>query len=191
MQELPCTKPPRITICGIAELGGHAGARVTHVLSILDPETPVPAAFDRFGAHERLELRFHDVIEERLPGYDSPQRHHIEELLAFGRTLGAGVYAEPHILVHCHMGISRSTAAATLLLAEAEPERHPDEIVAEIARIRDQAWPNLRMIEIGDGMLGRGGSLVRAVRDRHLQMAAALPHVAEFMRSSGRARELD
>jgi predicted protein tyrosine phosphatase len=89
------------------------------------------------------------------------------------------------------MGISRSTAAATLLLAEAEPERHPDEIVAEIARIRDQAWPNLRMIEIGDGMLGRGGSLVRAVRDRHLQMAAALPHVAEFMRSSGRARELD
>ena len=62
--------------------------------------------------------------------------------------------------------------------------------MAEIARVRSKAWPNLRMIEIGDALLGRDGKLVRAVRDRHHQMARALPAVADFMRDNGREREL-
>lgn len=31
---------PRITICGISELGEHSAAGVTHVLSILGPNAP-------------------------------------------------------------------------------------------------------------------------------------------------------
>jgi len=63
--------------------------------------------------------------------------------------------------------------------------------MAEIGRRREKAWPNLRMIEIGDAMLGLKGDLVRAVRDRHHQMARALPQVADYMRDTGRGRELD
>jgi predicted protein tyrosine phosphatase len=183
--------PFKTTICGIDELTGHSDARVTHVLSILDPGTPEPDAFGRFGEHQRLELRFHDVIESRVPGYDPPQRHHIEAMLGFGRDMMRGPVEPVHLLVHCHMGISRSTAAAILLMAEAEPERPPAAIVDQVAAIRPKAWPNLRMIEIGDQLLGLEGALVEAVRERHRQMAEAMPHIIAFMRDSGRGRELD
>jgi hypothetical protein len=58
--------PFRTTICGIDELGDHCELGVTHVLSILDPDAPEPPVFGSFGEHSRIELRFHDVIEERL-----------------------------------------------------------------------------------------------------------------------------
>ena len=183
--------PFKITICGIEELGAYSNANVTHVLSILDPSTPEPEAFGRFADHARLELRFHDVIEEQVPGYDPPQPHHIADLLDFGRGLIREPEGTAHLLVHCHMGISRSSAAATLLLAEARPDHPAVEIVAQIVNVRSKAWPNLRMIELGDEMLGFKGNLVKAVRERHRQMALALPQVADFMRGSGRARELD
>jgi predicted protein tyrosine phosphatase len=191
MLENSGASPFKITICGIDELVDYSDANVTHVLSILDPATPEPLAFGNFGAHAKLELRFHDVIEEHVAGYDSPQPHHIESLLAFGRDLIKQPAGETHLLVHCHMGISRSTAAALLLLAEAMPNRSAKEMMAEIATVRSKAWPNLRMIEIGDEMLGLNGDLVQAVRDRHRQMATALPQVADYMRETGRGRELD
>lgn len=191
MRENPGLSPFKITICGIDELIDHSAARVTHVLSILDPGTPEPAAFGSYGEHARLELRFHDVIEEHVAGYDSPQPHHIEELLAFGRDLIGEPEGTAHLLVHCHMGISRSTAAAALLLAEARPEWSAQQVMARIADVRAKAWPNLRMVELGDAMLGRNGDLVRAVRARHRQLATALRQVADFMRDTGRSRELD
>ena len=55
--------PLNITVCGLDELAAHCETGASHVLSILDPDHPVPEAFGRFGEHEKLELRFHDVIE--------------------------------------------------------------------------------------------------------------------------------
>jgi predicted protein tyrosine phosphatase len=103
------------------------------------------------------------------------------------------VSAEPgdkRLLVHCHAGVSRSTAATTLLLAQASPDLGADEIMGEIARTREKAWPNLRMIEIGDAMLGRDGALIRAVRARHRAMALKNPHLVSFFRGLGREREV-
>ncbi len=183
--------PFKITICGIDELTLHAASGTTHVLSILDPETPEPEAFGRFNEHARLELRFHDVIEATIPGLDPPQPHHIEALLGFGRDMMRDAGPAANLLVHCHMGISRSTAAAVLILSAAQPDRPPADIMADIAGIRPKAWPNLRMIEIGDRMLGHRGALVSAVRERHREVARAQPLVVDFMRQSGRGRELD
>ena len=49
--------PFKIRVCGIDELAGHCDAGVSHVLSILDPDWPVPEAFRAFGEHAKLELR--------------------------------------------------------------------------------------------------------------------------------------
>jgi hypothetical protein len=38
-------------------------AGVSHVVSILDPDWPMPSAFGACGEHQRLELRFDDLIE--------------------------------------------------------------------------------------------------------------------------------
>jgi predicted protein tyrosine phosphatase len=182
------TLPFRMTVCGIAELGLHGQAKVTHVLSILDPEWPVPEAFGAYGEHVKLELRFHDVIEEdtdELP----PQLVHVEQLLAFGRSLDKEPAA--HLLVHCHAGVSRSSAAMALLLAQAAPVRPAEKIFADILAIRPQIWPNLRIIEMGDALLGRNGALVAAVAGIYRHQIRQEPRLADEFRANGRGREVD
>jgi hypothetical protein len=56
------------------------------VRSILDPDWPVPEAFGSFGEQKKLELRFHDVIEEDA-GRAPPQKEDVVRLLEFGRDL--------------------------------------------------------------------------------------------------------
>ena len=88
----------RITICGIPELGEHSAAGVTHVLSILGPNSPDPPEFAAFAPHRRLILRFHDVIEPQ-PDQIAPTREDVERLLvnqayfrSYAQDLGAAVF---------------------------------------------------------------------------------------------------
>lgn len=181
--------PFRVTVCGIEELEGHCQARVSHVLSILDPGYPVPEAFGTFGEHERLELRFHDVIDEG-PGWIPPKEEHVRRILELGRH----VVAEPgtgHLLVHCHAGVSRSTAALTMILAQADPARAAADAMAAVAAIRPQAWPNLRMIEMADRLLARRGELIAAAHRRYRVAMAERPTLGQYMRDAGRNREVE
>ncbi len=181
--------PFGITVCGIEELAGHCSTNASHVLSILDPDHPVPEAFGAFGEHEKLELRFHDIIEE-LPERIAPDSGHIERILALGRSLLVEPSPTAHLLVHCHAGVSRSTASMVLILAHALPEQPADAVLAMVHGIREKAWPNLRMIEIGDAMLGRNGTLVDATHALHRLQIEVRPHIAEFMEREGRGREV-
>jgi len=177
----------RVTVCGVAELAGHSAVGVTHVLSLLDPGFPDPDAFGAFGEHERLDLRFHDITEER-PGMQAVSREDVSALLRFGRDIMRE--PEAHLLVHCHMGISRSTASMALILAQARPDRPALEALAEVRRIRNRIWPNLRVIELGDGLLGRGGELVAAAIARYRHVIERRPDVAQMMTEMGRGREV-
>jgi predicted protein tyrosine phosphatase len=181
-----------LTVCGLDELDGYSGRRVTHVLSILDPDCPDPESFGRWDRHHRLTLRFHDIIEP-IPGQVLPEREHVEQILAFADDLAADAHQreEGHLLVHCHMGISRSTAAMIMLLAQAYPAEDEAAIVARLTAIRSQAWPNLRMIGFADEILGRGGRLSAAVSRLHARQLADKPHLADTFRRFGRAREVD
>lgn len=181
--------PFGITVCGIEELAGHLRAGASHVLSILDPDYPVPEAFGAFGEHEKLEVRFHDIIDE-TPGLLLPQPQHVERILALGRDLLSEPVAKAHLLVHCHAGISRSTASMALILAQALPEQPAGTILMLVHGMREKAWPNLRLIEIGDAMLGRNGTLVEATHALHRLQIERRPHIAEFMELGGRGREV-
>jgi predicted protein tyrosine phosphatase len=179
--------PFRVIICGIAELGQHCTAGVTHVLSILDPEWPDPDAFDAFLPHRRLALRFHDIIEP-VPARLPPSRRDVEELLAFGREIDASSVS--HLLVHCHAGVSRSTAAAALILAQAFPDRPADEALRAVVRLRPHAWPNLRILEFGDELLGRNGEIVTAAAQVYRRVLDRDPLWQEAMIDGGRGREV-
>ncbi|HET8726009.1 MAG TPA: protein-tyrosine-phosphatase [Alphaproteobacteria bacterium] len=181
--------PFEITVCGIEELSGFCEVGVSHVLSILDPDWPPPSAFGGYGEHERLELRCHDIIDER-EDLIAPRRADVELLLKFGRDLMREPPARAHLLVHCHAGISRSTASMALILAQARPDRPAVEALAEVKRIRPQAWPNLRIVEMGDALLGRDGELVAAVREHYGEVAARDADWARRMVEAGRGREV-
>jgi predicted protein tyrosine phosphatase len=118
-----------------------------------------------------------------------PTAAHVARLLAFGDdVMVAGAAA--HLLIHCHAGISRSTAAAALLLAQATPARRPEDIFAEIARLRPRAWPNLLLLELGEAALGRTGEIVPAVAAQYRRVLAADPQFGVFITDSGRGREV-
>ena len=179
------------TVCGLEELSGHGEAGVSHVLSLLDPGTPEPTAFEGYGVHRRTTLRFHDCLG---PGTDKhgtilvpPEREDVASILAFGRDLeDAG-----HVLVHCHYGLSRSTAALLMLFAQGEPETQAQALVERLHALREPAWPNARMIGFADEALGRGGELSEAVRRLHALQLTVRPHLADLLRGLGRGLEVE
>ena len=181
--------PFGLTVCGLSELCNFGGGKVSHVLSILDPEMAEPSDFGDYGEHERLELRFHDIIEPTR-GQIAPERSDVERILDFGRDLLSDPVDCRHLLVHCHAGVSRSTAALTMILAQASPDRPAAEAMAAVGGIRHKAWPNLRMIEFADEILERRGELVDAVRARHRSYGRERPDLVQFMIDNGRVREV-
>ncbi|MGF1610095.1 MAG: tyrosine phosphatase family protein [Kiloniellales bacterium] len=144
-------------VCSLADMPGCvARLRPRHVVSLLPPHelpaTPAGLAPER---HLRLGL---DDVYEALPGQVAPARSHIEALVGFA----AGWDRDTPLLVHCFAGISRSTAAALILLC-LESERREAEAAELLARQAPHAQPNRRMIELADELLGRRGRLSAAV----------------------------
>ena len=182
-----------LTICGLEELEQHSARAVTHVLSIVDPDCPDPDAFRVYDSHHRTILRFHDIIEP-FAGFVHPDQAHVEAVLAFGEGLRRDASSrreDGHLLVHCHAGISRSTAAMAMLLAQTYPDRDETAIFDRLVSIRPQAWPNSRMIGFADRLLSRKGRLNAALARLYAKQLAARPELEETMRRHGRGREVD
>jgi predicted protein tyrosine phosphatase len=181
-----------LTICGIDELVLQSTRQVTHVLSVLDPELPEIEAFGTFGEHSRVTLRFHDIIDPAT-GKIVPKAEHVADILRFGDNLrqSAAGRVEGHLLVHCHMGISRSTAAMLSLLAQVNPDESEDALFGRLRAVRPQAWPNSLMIGFADEQLGRQGRLVAALRRHYGHQIKADPKFVDWMERLGRRRELE
>ena len=179
-----------LTICGLADLDYHSSRGVTHVLSILDPEWPEPESFGAYDPHHRLTLRFDDAIEPG-PELKLPTRDDVQAIVDFGRRMIADVASDPcHLLVHCHAGVSRSTAAVAVLLAQQSPQRDETEVLDQLIRLRPQAWPNSLMIAFGDELLERGGRLSAALGKLYARQLRRDPHAKRLFRALGRGREV-
>jgi predicted protein tyrosine phosphatase len=182
-----------LTICGLEELGHHSSRGVTHVLSILDPEWPEPEVFSAYGSHHRITLHFHDAIE---PGPDLmlPKPEHVEAILNYGRLLAEDgtTRDKAHLLVHCHMGVSRSTAAMVMLMTQSNPQLGEERIFGQLLELRPQAWPNSLMVKFADDQLGLRGRLIAALGRFYAQQLAERPEMMEhFMITPGRRREIE
>jgi predicted protein tyrosine phosphatase len=191
MQAMPAflsAPDTRLSICGLEEIAALRDRSVTHVLSILDPGWPDPAAFAEWEAHIRHTLRFHDVIAE-YPGFEAPTAAHVEAVIGFGQAIEAAGEPVGHLLIHCHAGVSRSTASLAILLAREMPGRE-GAVFERLRAVRPQAWPNSRMIDFADGLLGSGGRLSAALRAHYQRQTARRPELTEMIRSLGRGTEI-
>lgn len=146
-----------IYICGLSTvLAAAAQVQPRYLISITDPETPAPQV-PGIPPARHLKLMFHD-IDAPQSGYVAPQSDHIASLIAFA----AGWDCQSPLLVHCHGGASRSTAAAVILKAVIMEGRERD--VTHLLRTRAaHASPNRRMIALADTLLARNGRLIAAV----------------------------
>ena len=176
----------KLIICGIPELTDHSGAGVSHVLSIIDTHEPVPPALDQFSGIDHELIRFDDVVAE-YPGYEACTSKHIERLLDFGER--AHAKADSHMLIHCHAGISRSQAAAAILMCQHAPGRE-EESFLRLLQLRKHGWPNTRMVEFADELLLRDGALLRGLQAYRVALIAAKPNLRDVIRNIGRGHEL-
>ena len=163
---------------------------MSHVLSILDPRLVERPSFAAFGEHRRLELYFDDILEP-LEGQVAPQRGHVDAILRFAEDLLVDLPRDAHLLVHCHMGISRSSAALALVLARVRPDLPTPQVLGEVLRVRQRAWPNLRLIELGDAALERHGELIAALAAVYSLQLQRHPELQRYFIECGRQREVD
>ena len=133
--------------------------RPTHLLGILDPLTPDPLAYRHDPAHRlALVLRFRDVDAADPEG---PGGHHVAAIIDFAdRAVTASRKQEVRLLIHCHAGISRSTASAYIALVRDRGIDRAPEAFAELLRVTAQPWPNRSLVELADRQLAAEGRLL-------------------------------
>lgn len=85
------------------------------------------------------------------------------------------------VIIHCKGGASRSTAVALGVLSALNPRKDADYLVALLLDIRPIAAPNLVIVGLADALTGRGGTLLKAVKDS--KQIAATRSLADIGRS--------
>ncbi|HXW23807.1 MAG TPA: protein tyrosine phosphatase [Xanthobacteraceae bacterium] len=147
-----------IHVCSLARLHAtveETGARrVVTLMRDVELVRRPPTIAD--ADHLRLRL---DDISQPVDGYTVPAEEHIAELLAFVHDWDR---AAP-LVMHCYAGVSRSTAGAFVSACALNPRRAETEIAWDIRRRSPTATPNIRIVALGDRMLGRRGRMVEAI----------------------------
>ena len=140
-----------------------------HVLSIGGAAEDPPDGLARV-AHTRLV--FEDLHSEERGG---PRRADVAAVIDLARELRHPEHVAGTVLVHCLAGVSRSTAAAMIIIAcWLGDHARSAEIYDHVRAIRACAVPNLHMLELADDLLGTGGAMAAAARDGHGAAVAAL-----------------
>jgi predicted protein tyrosine phosphatase len=107
-----------------------------------------------------LRINVHDIAEP-MEGAIAPDPSHIAEILAFGKEWDQTA----PFLVHCWAGISRSTAAAFILLNQIHGPGKEYDIGQTLRFYAPHAQPNRLMIRHADKLMGREGRMIGAVDD--------------------------
>ena len=140
--------------------------RPSHLLTLMvEPIVPTPASL---SPDRHLRISVHDVTEP-ADGIVCPEHSHISGLLEFAHTWDR---SSP-LLIHCWAGISRSTAAAYIVLCDLHPPGREREIAALLRHHAPHAQPNRLMIRHADHLLARNGRMVQSIES----MPPAVPAV--------------
>lgn len=149
-----------IKVCGVDELSQHL-PWATHVVSIFTPDMRDELPMIRHAASRILALDFDDIDEPRILDHGEygkqypPTKKQIQQLIRFIR----GIEAPAKLLVHCHAGISRSTAAALVAICINHELETSARWMEMLLAIRPEAFPNALMLKYADELLGLGGKL--------------------------------
>lgn len=133
----------------------------THTISLIDPDffldVPQP------GKNSTLRrYYFHDISKNypTLEYLKLATLEQIQDILEFTISL----QCENKLLIHCHAGISRSTAVACGVLCQ--HALSPEEAIQHVLSIRPQAFPNEYIISLFDQALNLNGELTYAVTEK-------------------------
>jgi len=130
--------------------------RPSHLVTLLSPEHMIETPYGVLP-ERHLRLGVDDVADDYL-SERAPRAAHVESLIAFGRLWSA----EAPILVHCWAGVSRSMAAAFVLLCDRHGPGRELEIAHALRWRAAHAYPNPLIVRLADEALGRKGHMISA-----------------------------
>lgn len=174
-----------IRVCGLSDLGDHIHESADPVLSIVNPERAALGLEAGLSERAFCALAFHDEVDPRA-GCVLPSEEDVHAILDFGRRTFPSA-----LVVHCHSGISRSTAATAMIWAQDDPDRPADSIMLELLGVRPQCWPNSLMLELADKLLRRSDSLAEAAIELFRSRLQSDPLLAARMVRLRRSRDVD
>jgi len=129
----------------------------SHLMTLLSPghmiETP-----DGIRAGNHLRLGLNDVVATDIAD-DPPNDMHVEQLIRFGRTWNA----KAPLLIHCWAGVSRSMAAAYIVLCDRFGPFRENQIAKSLRARAPHAYPNPLLVDLADKALGRNGRMSAAI----------------------------
>ena len=105
-----------------------------------------------------------------------PESGHVGDLIAFGKSWDSTA----PLLVHCWAGISRSTAAAYILLCDLHGPGHEGRIAQGLRFHAPHAQPNRLLVRHADSLLGRGGRMIAAVDNMSEARAVTQGEIVEL-----------
>ncbi len=171
----------RITIQNVFDAGETLngdpdGTRFPHVISMGDPDSTPPPGLDN---RRSLRVLCHDIDwdTQGLEGLTYPAPEHGAAIIEFGREVISQARERNErqsVLLHCRAGISRSTAAALMLLyldetreevtiavnRDAETNEPEERAAQRLLTERPKALPNRSLLRFADEQLGSGLSQV-------------------------------
>ncbi len=132
----------------------------THIVSLIDPDLEVHRR-PVFPADVAVFQR--NFYDHDKPGAETADAQTMHALIAYLRDWAGK--PDVRLLVHCHMGVSRSTASAyTALAIFAGPGREAAAF-DRLLTFTSKPWPNKLVVELADAALGRDGALVAPLLD--------------------------
>lgn len=142
-----------IIICGLADIQHcvdkyNPDKMLTIINQNFSPDTP-----SGMDENRHLKMLIDDISEPR-EGFILPQKHHAQALLDFTNDWDT---SKP-LLVHCHMGISRSTSTSLGVAAKFDPD-NIELIIENLKEIAPHASPNKIMTKYYDEILGLNNRL--------------------------------
>ncbi len=135
----------------------------SHVVSILDSEEPLPKAFADLPPENHLKVI--ENCSSATPCANGENAPRCRKLISFAQQWMETTNAKTPLLIHCHQGVARSTAAAYIMLCALE-EGHSEKAIAE--RLRNaapHAEPNLLLVSEADAALCRHDRMIEAILD--------------------------
>ncbi|MEM8797230.1 MAG: tyrosine phosphatase family protein [Pseudomonadota bacterium] len=151
---------PEIHVCPLSKLTEtieRSSAR--HVITLINRGTEVPYPLS-IPVEQRLFLGFNDIVTP-APGLIPPEEVHAREVIDYVQSWDQ----KDAMVIHCWMGISRSTAGAFIALCALNPDHEEDVIAKRLRAASPVATPNIRLVQFADRLLEREGRMVRAIED--------------------------
>ncbi len=163
-----------LSVLGLEEISQELPKNISHVISLVDPGTILPRSPEIVSSERHLILQVHDALDS-TNGQRAPAREDALALCFYADKIDLEHFS--HLLVHCHMGRSRSAAAAAIILVRLGAS--PTEAFQCVRSVRDPVWPNWTLIEHGDDVMNCRGTLLHACEDLYSQVRKCYPKWVE------------